>query len=106
MIYIFDIDGTICTCSWGQYENAEPYEERIKKINNLYDGGDKIIFFTARGMGRSENDVKYAYENFYDFTYNQLKKWGVKFHELYLGKPEGDIFVDDKGKYSEDFFNE
>ena len=106
MTYIFDIDGTICTVTWGEYETAEPYEERVKKINALYDKGNKIVFFTARGMGRSSNNVDYAYEHFYDLTYNQLKRWGVKFHDLFLGKPEGDIFIDDKAQWSEDFFDE
>ena len=44
--YVFDIDGTICTNTYGDYENAEPYNERIKYINNLYADGNKIIMFT------------------------------------------------------------
>jgi len=35
-----------------------------------------------------------------------LTEWGAKFHELYLGKPEADIFVDDKGQWSEIFFQD
>jgi len=105
LIYVFDIDGTICTQSEGDYENAEPFAERIKKINELYEGGHKIIFMTARGMGRSNNNRDAAYGLFYDFTFNQLKAWGVKFHELYLGKPEADLFVDDKGAHCDDFFD-
>ena len=106
MIYVFDIDGTICSNTNGNYEEAEPYMDRISKINDLYGDGHKIIFFTARGMGRSNNDVDFAYENFYDITYNQLIKWKVKFHDLFLGKPEGNIYIDDKGVRSEEYFNE
>ena len=29
-------------------------------------------------------------------TYNQLKKWGLNFHKLELGKPSFDVYVDDK----------
>ena len=29
-------------------------------------------------------------------TLKQLKKWNLKFHELILGKPTFDIYVDDK----------
>ena len=36
---------------------------------------------------------------------NQLKKWGVKYNELILGKPEYDILFDDKSFcYNEDWF--
>ena len=106
MIYVFDIDGTISTNTNGNYENAKPFLKRIKKVNDLYEDGNKIIFMTARGMGRSNNDREFAYKEYYDFTYNQLKSWGLKFHELYLGKPEADMFIDDKGEKDIDFFSE
>ena len=31
-IYVFDIDGTICTNTYGDYESAKPYKERIDSI--------------------------------------------------------------------------
>jgi len=106
MIYVFDIDGTVCTNTDGSYEDAKPFSKRIQKINDLYEEGNKIIFMTARGMGRSNNDRHFAYEEFYELTYDQLKSWGLNFHELYLGKPEADMFIDDKGVKDYDFFGE
>jgi len=102
--YIFDIDGTICTVTNGNYDQALPLKERIRKVNALYKQGNKIIFQTARGMGRSSNNVENAYELFYDITKKQLDDWGVKYHQLFLGKPAGDIYVDDKGCKDVDFF--
>ena len=32
----------------------------------------------------------------YDLTYKKLKKWGLKFHKLIMGKPSFDIMIDDK----------
>ena len=32
----------------------------------------------------------------YKLIYNQLKKWGLNFHKLELGKPSFDVYVDDK----------
>ena len=52
--YCFDIDGTICTNTWGEYEDAEPFFDRIKIINDLYEKGNHITYFTARGMGRCD----------------------------------------------------
>jgi hypothetical protein len=105
MTYIFDIDGTICTNTNGDYENASPLKNRIEKINQLYDEGNTIHFLTARGMGRSDNAAVYADRAFRKLTEKQLRDWGVKYHRLFLGKPAGDIYIDDKGAKDEDFFN-
>ena len=105
MTYVFDIDGTICTATDGKYETAQPLEDRIEVINKLYDAGNTIIFQTARGMGRSGNNAGYANRAFYELTRQQLIDWGVKFHDLFLGKPAGDFYIDDKGIKDENFFN-
>jgi len=101
---VFDIDGTICENSDSDYENSTPIEERIEKVNELYADGHTVIFQTARGMGRSGNSVAYAHKAFYELTKNQLNSWGVKYHALFLGKPSGDYYIDDKGIRDEDFF--
>ena len=105
MIYVVDIDGTICNTPVGQYEKSEPMMDRIEKLNKIYDEGNSIIFYTARGMGRFEGDGIKAHEAFYDLTFNQLKSWGCKFDELHMGKFHAHYFIDDKGVNSDDFFN-
>ena len=55
-------------------------------------------------MGRFENDAKTATDKFYDLTKEQLDNWGVKYNQLFLGKPSGDIYIDDKGMKDENFF--
>ncbi len=97
MKYVFDIDGTICTQTDGDYSEAEPIKDRIEKNNKLFDENHVIIYLTARGMGRTNNNVVESYKLFYDFTKNQLDQWGVKYHDLFLGKPAADVYVDDKG---------
>ena len=104
MIYVFDIDGTICNNTYGKYEDAIPFSDRIKHINKLYESGNKIVYFTARGMGRYKGDVKKVYERYFDFTKEQLEKWEAKYHELILGKPSADFYIDDKGIKDEDYF--
>ena len=96
MTYVFDIDGTICSKTDGDYTQAQPIADRIQKVNRLYDEGHTVILLTARGMGRSNNSVNFAYESFYDLTHSQLEDWGVKFHQLFLGKPAGDHYIDDR----------
>ena len=106
MVYVFDIDGTICNSTKKDYSDAVPIEKRIKIINKLYEEGNTIFFLTARGMGRSNNNFDYANSTFYNLTKNQLDYWGVKYHALFLGKPYGDIYVDDKGMKDDEFFTD
>ena len=73
-------------------------------LNRLYEEGHVIHFLTARGMGRSDNSQIFAHRLFYKLTENQLKQWGVKYHKLFLGKPSGDIYIDDKGMKDVEFF--
>jgi len=102
--YCFDIDGTICNNTWGKYREALPFSDRIEIVNKLYEEGNHIIYFTARGMGVCEGDSLKAHEMWYNFTLEQLETWGCKFHELRLGKPNADYFIDDKGIADENFF--
>ena len=105
MIYVFDIDGTICEkTKYFDYGGCKPFLKRIAKVNQLYDEGNTIVYQTARGMGRTNNSTELTYRLFYQFTKNQLEEWGVKYHSLFLGKPAGDIYIDDKGIKDEDFF--
>ena len=88
MTYVFDIDGTICTkqceLQGDDYRGVEPLADRINKINSLYEQGNKIIYMTARGMGRNNNNPQAANQEFYAFTEQQLKSWGCKYHHLFL----------------------
>tara|TARA_Y100000389_G_scaffold202016_1_gene246217 strand:- start:1282 stop:1590 length:309 start_codon:yes stop_codon:yes gene_type:complete len=102
MKIFIDIDDTICYYtkkdkSKMDYSKAIPYISRITKINKLYDEGHEIIYWTARGT--------ITQKLWFNVTYDQLKNWGCKFHELRMGKPAYDLFIDDKNINSEIYFN-
>jgi len=97
MIYCFDIDGTLCTKNDNDYNEAEPYFDRIKVVNKLYDEGNKIILFTARGAATGIDWV--------ELTKKQVKDWGLKHHELRFGKPHADVFIDDRAQDPFNWFN-
>lgn len=88
MKYIVDIDGTICTVTNGDYSNAEPYLSRISHFNMLYDAGNEIHYWTARGSVTGKN--------WDELTIKQLNDWGVKYTSAKTGKPAYDIWIDDK----------
>jgi hypothetical protein len=99
MIIFVDIDDTICYYDGVKtdYNNAIPYYDRINKINTLYDNNNTIVYWTARG---SKTGMLWFHT-----TLEQLTTWGCKFHELRLGKPVYDLFIDDKNIESDVYFS-
>lgn len=83
-----DIDNTICKTNGTDYEKARPIKSKIKIINELYDSGHEITYWTARGSGSGID--------WFLVTQEQLNNWGVKYHKLMVGKPVYDIFIDDR----------
>lgn len=87
--FVFDIDGVIAELEPNNnYKLSTPNAQMINVINRLYDMGNQIILFTARGYVTGKD--------WSDTTKEQLKLWGVKYHELHFGKPNADYYVDDK----------
>lgn len=84
-----DIDDTIiqsqkniCACCGRiNYTNAEPIQSEIDLLNQLYYNGHIILLHTGRGW------------DCYELTKQQLQNFGVRHHELIMGKPPG-IYVD------------
>lgn len=98
LTYAFDLDGTLCTLSDGDYEKAEPFLDRIGHVNSLHELGHVILIFTARGASSKRDLIS--------FTESQLLAWGVKFDKLITGKPHFDLLIDDKAQFSEAYFDE
>ncbi|MBI1870527.1 MAG: hypothetical protein HYS07_04955 [Chlamydiae bacterium] len=88
MIYCFDIDGTLCTNTDGEYEKAEPIYSVITRVNQIYQEGHTVLLYTARGATTGIN--------WRPLTEEQLRKWKVTYHQLYMGKPTADLYIDDK----------
>ena len=91
-----DIDETICFYSGKrEYELAEPDQNNISKINKMYDRGDIITYWTARGSSDRTNIGRI--ERLRDLTIMQLDRWRCKYHDIQLGnKPQFDLLIDDK----------
>lgn len=89
-VLFVDIDETICITPDHPrvYESSVPIPENIQKINRLYDEGNTIVYWTARGSRSGKN--------WYDLTKSQLDAWGAKYHQLRCDKPYYDNFIDDR----------
>lgn len=101
MIYIIDIDGTICSIEFDEYGKVDysktrPYMDRIEKLNQMYDEGHEIHYYTARGSNSGVDRT--------EITHQQMKEWGAKYHSLKLKKPHYDFWIDDKSIHPDTFF--
>ncbi len=99
---VIDLDHTLCDTikdsngRW-MYFDAQPYYDRIDRVNELWEAGNRIIIETARGCNSKIN--------YYEDTFDQLRSWGLKFDSLRTGvKFAADYYIDDKAINSEDFF--
>ncbi len=85
MQLIIDMDGTICS-EERMYSRclARPNADAVRTVNSLYDKGHTIIIYTARTWME------------YEMTSDWLQSHGVKYHQLFMGKPVGDMWIDDR----------
>lgn len=79
--YLIDIDGTVCDDIPNEeperMANAEVYPDALKTLNEWYDEGHVITFFTSRT------------EEHRSVTERFLAKHGFKYHGILFGKPRG-----------------
>ena len=79
-----------------KYNYCYPIEENIELVNSLYNDGYKIVIYTARGMSQFNGNVTEIYSQLYSQTIKQLNSWGLKYHQLVMGKIHYDVLIDDK----------
>lgn len=99
----FDLDDVLCFRPKGyehlgpsKYNYCYPIEENVQLVNSLYDEGYKIVIYTARGMSQFNGNVTEIYSQLYSQTIKQLNSWGLKYHQLVMGKIHYDVLIDDK----------
>jgi hypothetical protein len=96
-IYV-DIDETICDydpTGPREYHLARPIWINIDKINELYDDGHLITYYTARGSKTGKD--------WFELTKDQIEEWGCKYHYLSVGeKPAYDLLICDKSRRIEE----
>lgn len=92
--YFIDIDGTICETYKNDYYISTPKMNIIHYVNQLYDEGNEIHYWTARGSVSGKN--------WDTLTLHQLKSWNCKYDSVNIGKPHYDVWIDDKSLHVKD----
>jgi len=93
-----DIDGTLTmeTEGFGEivYAQRSPRPKMIEYVNAMMEMGMQIVLWTSR------------YPEDEEVTKVWLKRHGVKYTKLILGKPQYDLFIDDKAMNTFDFLED
>ena len=81
----FDLDGVLTegVYSHPNYRLCRPNADAVRLVKKLYDLGNTIIIHTAR------------WEEDRAITERWLREHDVSYHELILGKPYADVYVED-----------
>lgn len=93
MNFVIDIDDTLLfsekiecqECGRVKYKLKRKDDEEIRKLNDLWGMGHRIILYTGRNW------------DCYDITVKQLSEAGIQYDELVMGKPQG-VYVDKDAK--------
>jgi len=98
MRIVIDLDGTICPIrkSGQTYSDLEPLPGAVEKIKNLKSAGNYIIISTARNMGTQEANLGKVMKNIGKITLDWLEKHEIAYDEIYFGKPNAEIYIDDR----------
>lgn len=93
-----DLDGTICPIKQPDqsYADLEPLPGAVERIRELHAAGHYIIILTARNMATRQGNLGQVMKNIGKLTLDWLDKFGVEYDEIYFGKPNAEIYIDDR----------
>lgn len=96
---VVDLDGTICPIKGpGQsYADLVPNPGAATRLRELRGAGYYIIIVTARNMATCEGNVGKVMKNVGLLTMNWLEHHGIEYDEFHFGKPNADLYIDDRG---------
>lgn len=98
MRIVIDLDGTICPIrrSDQRYEELQPLPGALEKMRELKASGHYIIIQTARNMATQQSNIGKVMKNIGKVTLDWLEKHGIPYDEIYFGKPNAEVYIDDR----------
>jgi capsule biosynthesis phosphatase len=93
-----DLDGTICPIKQADqtYADLEPLPHAAERIRELRKAGHYIIIQTARNMATCQSNLGRVMKNVGLITLEWLEKYGIEYDEIYFGKPNAHVYIDDR----------
>jgi capsule biosynthesis phosphatase len=105
MRIVIDLDGTICFLK----QKNQTYADVLVKpgavvfIKNLRKAGHYIIIQTARNMATCDSNIGKVIKNVGKITLEWLDNNDIEYDEIYFGKPNASLYIDDRAFRFEDW---
>lgn len=98
MRIVIDLDGTICPIKQKdeRYEDLQPLAGAVEKMREIKEAGHYIIIQTARNMATQQGNLGRVMQNIGKITLDWLVKYNIQYDEIYFGKPNAHIYIDDR----------
>jgi capsule biosynthesis phosphatase len=93
-----DLDGTICPLKepHQSYADLEPLPGAVARLAEFRAVGHHIVIITARNMATCESNVGQVLKNIGKLTFDWLEQWNIEYDEIYFGKPNAEVYIDDR----------
>ena len=93
-----DLDGTICEFrkAGETYADVLPKPGAAAFIQKLHEQGHTIIIHTARNMATQGHNIGKVMKSVGLLTLEWLEKHNIYYDEIFFGKPNADITIDDR----------
>ncbi len=98
MRIVVDLDGTICPIkgTGESYADLPVLPGAAERIAALRRNGHYIIIQTARNMATRQANVGQVIKHVGKITLDWLERHGIEYDEIHFGKPNADIYIDDR----------
>lgn len=98
MRIVIDLDGTICPIKQAHesYADLPVLPGAVERIRALRAAGHYVIVMTARNMATRNANVGQVIKHVGKITLEWLDKHGIEYDEIHFGKPNADLYIDDR----------
>lgn len=93
-----DLDGVIAQLKAPEqtYADVEPVAGAVERLRELRAAGHYIIINSARNMATCEANLGRVIKNVGKVTLDWLDRHEVQYDEIFFGKPNADVYIDDR----------
>jgi len=98
MRIVIDLDGVLCPIKkpGETYADLPPLPGAAERLRELRRAGHYLIITTARNMATCESNLGKVLKNVGRITLEWLEKHGMEYDEIYFGKANAEIYIDDR----------